>query len=298
MSGTPPAEVMIDIPLIRGLLQDQHPDLADLTCIPVDAGWDNVMVRLGEDLCLRLPRRAAAAGLIEHEQRWLPVLAKALPLSIPVPLRIGVPGRGYPWRWSVVPWLSGVAADLSPPRTGEATRLGEFLNALHTPAPADAPSNPVRGVPLQERAATVAARMERLAKISPLITTELRRVWQEALAAPMDVEPTWIHGDLHPRNVLVEAGALAGVIDWGDIAAGDRATDLAVVWMLFSDPHARREVLTACGPISEATIRRAKGWAVGFGVTLLETGMADNPRHAAIGERTLREVVADDGVPG
>jgi aminoglycoside phosphotransferase (APT) family kinase protein len=292
--GTPPAEVVIDLSLIRGLLQDQHPDLADLPCVPVDAGWDNMMVRLGQDLCLRLPRRAAAAGLIEHEQKWLPVLAANLPLAVPVPARTGMPGRGYPWKWSIVPWLAGLAADLCPPKQAhEARRLGTFLNALHTPAPADAPWNPFRSVPLHQRAPGIEARMERLGRSSPLITTELQRVWKEAVAAPIDVASSWIHGDLHPRNILVDAGALTGVIDWGDMAVGDRATDLAVIWMLFSDPRARREALAAYGAVSQATYLRAKGWAVGFGVTLLETGMANDPRHAAIGERTLRQVVAD-----
>jgi aminoglycoside phosphotransferase (APT) family kinase protein len=294
MSGTPPAEVLIDMPLIRGLLEDQHPDLARLPCEPVDAGWDNVMVRLGEDMCLRLPRRAAAAGLIAHEQRWLPVLANSLPLPTPVPLRTGAPGRGYPWRWSVVPWLSGMPADLSPPRATEATRLGMFLRALHTSAPIDAPANPVRGVPLQQRAEAIEARMQRVATKSSLITTGVRRAWEEALVAPIDVAPSWIHGDLHPRNILVDAGALAGVIDWGDIAAGDRATDLAVIWMLFSDPSARRAAVEAYGLVSEATYLRAKGWAVGFGVTLLDIGMADSPWFAAIGAHTLRQV--EEGV--
>jgi aminoglycoside phosphotransferase (APT) family kinase protein len=296
MSGTPPAEVVIDVPLVKGLLRDQHPDLADLPCVLVDAGWDNVIVRLGENLCLRMPRRAATAHLIEREQRWLPTLAKVLPLPVPAPLRTGVPGRGYPWTWSIVPWLDGEAADLCQLRAEEAERLGGFLKALHAPASPDAPSNPVRGVPLQQRATAVEGRMKRLAASSSLITTEVCRVWNQAVATSVDVEPTWIHGDLHPRNILVAAGAIAGVIDWGDLAAGDRATDLAVLWMLFTDPPARRELMGAYGPISGSTYLRAKGWAVVFAVTLLETGLVDNPRHAAIGQRTLAQIAAEGGL--
>src|SRR5580693_3164376 len=114
MAGTPAAEVEIDAALIQALLQEQHPDLAHLACVPVEAGWDNVMVRLGDAFCLRLPRRAAAAEAIAHEQEWLAGLAEGLPLQIPVPLWTGVPGCGYPWRWSIVPWLPGAAADLVP----------------------------------------------------------------------------------------------------------------------------------------------------------------------------------------
>lgn len=292
MAGKPAAEVEVDAALIQALLQEQYPNLAHLPCVPVEAGWDNVMVRLGDAFCLRLPRRAAAAALTVHEQTWLPRLADSLPLHIPVPLWTGVPGCGYPWRWSIVPWLAGEAADLTPPLTPEAPRLGAFLRALHIPPPAQAPTNPARGVPLQKRAPQVEERMRRLETRSSLLTPEMRRMWQAALAAPVDVAPTWIHGDLHPRNVLVEDGVFSGIIDWGDIATGDRATDLAAIWMLFEDPQARRLAFSAYGTVSYATYMRAKGWAIGFGVTLLDSGLIGDPRHAAIGEQTLRRVAA------
>src|SRR6188472_1139756 len=105
IDGMPAAEFDIDAALIRALLNAQHPDLANLPLVDVGAGWDNKLYRLGENLAVRLPRRAAAAGLIEHEQRWLSELAPQLPLPVPVPVRIGRPGCGYPWSWSVTPWL-------------------------------------------------------------------------------------------------------------------------------------------------------------------------------------------------
>ena len=103
MAGTPAAEVEIDAALIQALLGEQHPHLAHLPCVPVEAGWDNVMVRLGDSFCVRLPRRGAATAAIANEQAWLPCLAENLPLPIPVPLWTGVPGCGYPWRWSIIP---------------------------------------------------------------------------------------------------------------------------------------------------------------------------------------------------
>jgi aminoglycoside phosphotransferase (APT) family kinase protein len=292
MAGTPAAEVDVDVALVQALLKEQHPFLAHLPCVPVEGGWDNVMVRLGDAFCVRLPRRSAAAALIEHEQTWLPSLAEKLPIHVPFPLWTGVPGCGYPWRWSIVPWLAGEAADQRPPLNAEAARLGAFLNALHVCPPDGAPSNPVRGIPLRMRAVQIEERMARLQTLSLLITPAVRRMWDAAVATPIDVEPTWIHGDLHPRNVLVENGAFSGVIDWGDIAAGDRATDLAAVWMLFDDPQARRAAFRAYGSITHATYMRAKGWAIALGVTLLEAGLEDDLRHAVIGEQTLRRVAA------
>ena len=118
-------------------------------------------------------------------------------------------------------------------------------------------------------------------------------IWRSALRAREDTLPTWIHGDLHPRNVLVKDGKITGVIDWGDITSGDRATDLAGVWMLFPDRSAReRALLDYCADAD--TVLRAKGWAVLFAVMLLDTGIQDHPRHAAIGGTTLRQLQDDD----
>jgi aminoglycoside phosphotransferase (APT) family kinase protein len=291
--GTPAAEIEIDTTMIRALLEEQHADLAGLPCVLLEAGWDNVMFRLGNALCLRMPRRAMAAPLLENEQAWLPELGNRLPLPVPVPLRIGQPGCGYPWRWSVVRWIAGAAADLNVPRGSEAIRLAEFLKALHVPAPGGVPRNPVRGGPLRDRAQRVEERMERLRRVSTLVSAEVLRVWEDAVSAPIDVAPTWVHGDLHARNVLVEGGAITGVIDWGDVTSGDRAVDLASIWMLFGDREARRMAMDAYGSASDATWRRAKGWAVYIGLILLETGLVDNPRHAVMGERVLRWIAEE-----
>jgi len=289
-SGTPAAEFTIDEAFVSRLLADQHPDLAHLPLRVVDTGWDNAMFRLGDDLAVRLPRRAAAAALIAHEQRWLPCLSKELSLPVPAPCRVGRPALGYPCLWSVLPWLTGVTADHSEPDSSQAGPFAGFLRSLHVPAPADAPINAARGVPLHQRAIMVEARMQRLAGRTDLITPRIRRIWDEAVNAPLDVAPTWLHGDLHPRNALVEDGVITGIIDWGDMTSGDCATDLASIWMLFAKPHARQNALAAYANVSDATVQRAQGWAVLFGVMLLDTGLSDNPRNATIGERILRRV--------
>ena len=42
----------------------------------------------------------------------------------------------------------------------------------------------------------------------------------------------WLDGDLHPANILVRDGNICAVIDFGDLDAGDPATDLSVAGML------------------------------------------------------------------
>jgi aminoglycoside phosphotransferase (APT) family kinase protein len=140
--GMPPAEVEISADLVRRLIAAQFPEWAAL---PLDAtpaiGWDNVLYRLGEDLVVRVPRRRVVAEVVENEHRWLPVLAPRLPVAIPVPVGHGVPGEGYPWSWTVCPWIPGEMAAVAQIHDLHtfARQLGAFLSALHVEAPADAP---------------------------------------------------------------------------------------------------------------------------------------------------------------
>lgn len=292
--GTPASELEIDTALVYSLLEDQHPDLAHLPVHLVDAGWDNAIFRLGDQLSVRLPRRKAAASLIENEQIWLPQLADQLPIAVPTPYRLGKPALGYPWRWSVLPWLAGTTADQDEPLTNQAPGFASFLRSLHIPAPPNAPHSVFRGVPLHQRAASVEERMQRLETKTNLISSQIRNSWNQAVNVPIDVSAKLLHGDLHARNILVENGVITGIIDWGDITSGDIATDLAAIWMIFSDHNARQRAIAAYGNISNATLQRAKGWAIFFGVMLLDAGLVDNPRHALMGERTLRRVSEDD----
>lgn len=240
----PAADIAIDEALVRSLLREQHPDLADLPLQSMDSGWDNAMFRLGDALVVRLPRRVAVTHLIEREQKWLPQLAPLLPIPVPAPVRVGRPAENYPWPWSVVPWLSGRNADLCEPRADQAERLAAFLCALHRPAPANAPVNPYRGVPLQERAVQIDVRIRRLEQETTLLNDDVVRIYQAALEVPIDVAPTWLHGDLHAGNLLVDDdGAISGVIDWGDMTSGDRATDLATLWMNLNDRKARENAI-------------------------------------------------------
>lgn len=291
MLGTPPAEFEIDTLLVSRLLAAQHPDLQHLSLQFIDAGWDNAMFRLGDCLAVRLPRRAIAARLLESEQLWLPHLANRLPIPIPTPYKIGIPSLIYPWHWSVIPWLPGQTADRANLNEEQAQGFAQFLKALHVPAPDNAPVNPYRGVPLLQRAQMLFDRMQRLETHIHSIAPRIRSLWHEAVNAPIDVQPTWLHGDLHPRNIIVENGSITGIIDWGDLTAGDRATDLAALCYLFPDPPLQKQAIAAYGPVSESTLIRAKGWAILFGIVLLDSGLVDHPQHAAIGQNILQCVI-------
>lgn len=293
----PGAEVAADADLVRALLREQHADLAALPLVEAGEGWDNTLYRLGDDLVVRLPRREIAAGLIVHEHRWLPGLAPHLPLPVPAPVRVGRPGHGFPWAWSIVRWFEGdTGVNLKDGFTeAMAVQLAGFLAALHHPAPDDAPTNPFR-TSLASRADAFAERLRRCG--SDVDRTLAFAVWQDALHAPPWPGPRlWLHGDLHPGNLIVKDGRLAAVIDFGDLTAGDPAVDLAVAWMLW--PEALRGVFRArvnrADPrIDDATWRRARGWAISLGVALLVNSL-DDPPMMSMARRTIGAVLRDCG---
>jgi hypothetical protein len=80
------AEIELTAELVRDLLRDQQPDLADRPLTLVARGWDNQLWRLGDDLAVRLPWQTETAdALLLKENTWLPVLAPLLPLQSPFP---------------------------------------------------------------------------------------------------------------------------------------------------------------------------------------------------------------------
>ncbi len=289
---SPAAEIEVDERLVRGLLADQHPDLAGLALLELDAGWDNTLWRIGDDLLARLPRRAVAASLTTNEQQWLPLLSPILTLPVPVPIRIGRPSGRYPWSWSIVRWIDGTPADRATAvvATAVAEQLGAFLRALHHPAPPSAPRNPFRGVSLRERVDTFEARVTELA--SEIDGPSVRVAWERASGAPpWTGPPVWIHGDLHPANVLLVDGIISAVIDFGDICGGDPATDLAAAWMLLP-PSALPVFASAYGGVDADLEARALGWSILFGLMLLAIGLDDRPTYEPIGRHTLAHVIS------
>jgi len=73
--------------------------------------------------------------------------------------------------------------------------------------------------------------------------------------------------------LIVENGRLVAVGDWGDLCAGDPATDLAAAWMTF--PKALHPALRAAyGHTSTATWGRARGWALYLALLFLDGAWA------------------------
>lgn len=255
------AGMEITAELVHDLLREQHPDLAGWAIREVAGGWDNQQWRLGDELAVRMPRTDRAPDLQRKECRWLPVLAPRLPLPVPVPVRTGAPSARFPKPWTVMTWVPGEPLDCASISRGDhaADTLAGFLRALHVAAPAQAPTSADRGA--HPKDCTDGFDRFFRAVVPAGIAGEVRAVWEDAVAAPQWEGPrVWVHGDLHPANVVVADGTLAGVIDFGDLFAGDPAWDLAAAWVILPAGGAAR-FFDGYARADEATIRRARGLA-------------------------------------
>ncbi len=298
MADSPAAERTLAEDEVRELVRTVSPRLASLPLTRVAEGWDNVTWRLGTDLAVRVPRRELAATLIRHEHRALPQLAMRLAAAgvrAPLPVVAGAPTSTFPWSWSIVPWLPGEHV-LGLPRhrnTVWAGQLASVLSALHQPAPDDAPHNPVRGVPLRSRDDSIRSR---LAELPPRVATPLAALWEAGLDAAPAAESVWIHGDLHPGNILADGDRLVALVDFGDVTAGDPAYDLAAGWLVF-DAEGRHVFRRATADrYDEATWLRARAWAAAVSAILCHAS-DDRDDLRAVGFDTAAELISAAGSP-
>src|SRR5262249_26099843 len=154
----------------------------------------------------------------------------ALAIAIPRPERIGGPTAEYPVRYYAHAWLPGTplmrARWTDDALARLATPVGRFLGALHATPLAQLRAAGLRDDPRGGPARIAERGRTRLAELvlEPALAAAVRDVIETPVVEPTEL--VLIHGDCHAANVLVDSGGVTGVIDWGDSAAGDRATDL------------------------------------------------------------------------
>lgn len=287
----PPPDLKVGVDEVAALVESQWPEWSGQAIAPLASGWDNWMFRLGDAHTVRLPRREVSVDLVVTEARWLPALEGHLPLPVPTPVFLGKPGLEYPWPWTICRWIPGVSAaevgDINESAT--ARDLAWFLRSLHRAAPEEAPFNPFRSVPLAEKDKATRDRLGLFEDIDGV--SSLLPRWERAMqTAAHHGSLAWIHGDFHPHNILFEGGRPCGVIDFGDLAAGDPAVDLSVAWMLLA-PERHAEFWSAYGSDHADLIVRSEGWAINQGLIYLAHS-ADNPIMEMVGRRTLSNLLA------
>lgn len=282
----------VDVPLVERLVASQFPQWADLPIRPVDNdGWDNWTFHLGDRMKVRLPSAAGYAEQAEKEARWLPKLARQLPLPVPAPIGLGQPGEGFPWSWSISDWLEGEPATRE--RVDDPVQFGwdvaKFLTALQA---IDTDGGPPPGMHNYFRGADVVnvygeEAWRSVDRIADMIDAPAaHEVLDAAAEAKFTGTPVWVHGDIAAGNLLVDGGRLCAVIDFGCCAVGDPACDLVLAWVFLDGPA--REAFRLAMAADDATWARARGWALWKAALLVANNAVINPA-----ERPPLEVIAD-----
>lgn len=289
-------ETTISDDTVRRLVADQLPEWAGLPVRRLPpTGTDNQLFRLGDELLVRMPRIPGPADGVAFEHAWLPRIAPHLPLPIPAPVALGEPGHGYPFAWTVVPWVEGETPTASTFDPEEwAVSLGAFTRDCRAvPGMGGPVKEEGRGAPLATMDDWVRRWTDR-ADPAEVSRDAVLAVWEDALAAPAhDGEPCWFHGDLHEGNLLVRDGRLAAVIDWGAAGRGDPAIELNAMWGDL--PRSVADLYRASVGLDEAAYRRARGFALAPSISGFTYYRDTSPRMSQLGLRTLRQLVASLG---
>jgi aminoglycoside phosphotransferase (APT) family kinase protein len=272
------AEIVVDPPLARALIAEQFPGLAPARLEPLGAGWDNTAFLVNGTHVFRFPRRKIAATLIETEARILPAIAPRLPLPIPQPTLVGRADARYPWPfagYSRIPGRPASAAALDESQRADAAEpIARFLAALHAITAPEAQRlgalpDTIGRLDAVKRAGKTRDRLHELVRSG---TLEDIRPWLDLLDSIPTRTPlatALVHGDLYADHILLDDHARpSGVIDWGDVHAGDPAIDLSIAHG-FLPPAARDRFRRAYGPIDEATWQLARFRALTVAVTIL-----------------------------
>ncbi|MEU9023141.1 aminoglycoside phosphotransferase family protein [Actinomadura sp. NPDC048394] len=285
-------EVETDPDLVRRLVRGRFPEWAALPVERVASGGTvNAVYRLGSALSVRLPLTAGGVRALEHEARWLPELAPSLPVAIPAVAGTGGPAEGFPWPWAVHRWLDG-----SPPTEGEAgdglaRDLAGFVLALRKTGVPGGPAA-YRGGRLASVDASVRSAVDELRRTDePFDAAAILASWDESLRAPAWTgPPRWLHSDLMPSNLLVDAaGRLTGVLDFATCGIGDPACDLIPAWNLL--PPGARPAFRDAVDADDATWLRGRGWALSMAVIQLPYYRTTNPIISANARYTIRSVL-------
>lgn len=289
-------EVQVADSVVRHLLHEQCSQWAGLPVRRLPpSGTDNLLFRLGDELLVRMPRVHWAAESAVWEHTWLPRLAPQLPLAVPAPVALGQPGAGYPWHWTVVPWIEGDQP--TPERVDPAEwarSLAAFVQACRAVPGMDAPvATSGRGGPVAALEGWVREWTAR-ADESLVSRSAVLAVLEDALAAPPSAgEPVWFHGDLHEGNLLVCDGRLVAVIDWGTAGRGDPAIELNAMWGYV--PEEVSELYREALGLDEDAYRRARGFALAPAISGLTYYRDTAPHLARLHLRTVQRLIASLG---
>ena len=282
MTRTWDPEIVVDAQLARDLVRASFPELDCASVEPLDTGFDNTAFLIDQRYVFRFPRRQVAVALLEIESRFLQKWGKRLSLPVPQPDWVAEPSPAYGWPFAGYKLLAGTTAcraNLSTQqRAANAELLGLFLKGLHEIPLTDCRDIGLRGdvfnkfdhQKLKTEGRKYLAEAHELGLVADPAAVE--NIFQFPDSLVENGTRAVVHGDLYGRHILVDDRRSAcGVIDWGDVHAGNPAVDLVVVHS-FLPPESHANFLAAYGAVDETSWLLARIRAVYVALILLVYG--------------------------
>lgn len=241
------ADITIDRKIAKVCIEQQFPALAPINIQYINAGWDNKLFLVNDQIIFRFPRRSFAAELIERENLLLNHLQTRISLSIPNPIYLGKPCKHYPFHfhgYHIIPGRSGAHAKLNQQeRKKSIIPLANFLKELHSIKKEEAIQLDAK--PQKSNRSDIDSMLQRLNnRIKLIIENNIVEINQNIFNREIEIakdiklpENTvgLIHGDLYANHILFNNGELTGIIDWGDSGINHQSIDFGIIHCFYPE---------------------------------------------------------------
>ena len=234
------------------VVEAENPCLTIRSACFLGEGWNAFAYLVNDELVFRFPKRAEHWEELDREITFLSYAASKLPLPAPRYVQQLSHSAAAPYGYAVYGYLRGRAMDLDKltprKRTEAATALAGFLRALHDlqPRPELAARLPREDPRLIAEDYFARSEREIAPKLQRTAASALLNVFETYLGAPDNFlfKPTVLHADLSRDHILIDNGAVSGVIDFGDVSWGDPDYDFMYLFVdfdrAFTEEVARR----------------------------------------------------------
>ncbi len=290
----------MDATLAAGIVEAQFPQLVPARVAYLGEGGDSTAFDVNDIWVFRFPKHGDAERQLLVERQILPVLSESAPLPIPIFSFHGEPSPAFPRHFAGYRKLAGVpGSELDPARVPFpvlAPAIGRFLSWLHAFPVGDAVRRGVVREPIDSliedvRAQTLAD-FDLLNTVAPDAPLETWRGYiTGAIATARPPTPVLVHNDVSAEHILLDEAArtITGMIDWGDVAVGDPAVDLAGVFHWGGQAFVDAVLPAYQSPADANLLSRARFLAACRGVEDVRFGLDhDRPDFIVSGLRALR----------
>jgi aminoglycoside phosphotransferase (APT) family kinase protein len=264
----------------KEIIESQFPQLIPVSIAELGKGFDNTVFIVNDHYVFRFPRKGLAVQLLNIENQLLPLLVRQLNIAIPEPIFFGQATKDYKWPFTGYHHVQGESPGVlrNEIRNLSATPLALFLKKLH-----QFPINQAEkmGVPhdrfermnIKKRKAMLVDNIKKAVDLQLVRENQAALDWLSTMKEEQPDSPiTLVHGDCHIRNILVnKEGAIAGIIDWGDMHLGNPAIDLSIAYS-FLPQSGREQFFRKYGEVSDELKMVAKFFAIYVSFILLLYG--------------------------